>query len=312
MEIGLVLGPWGMSPDTFVSVIKEAEALGFSSFYAGDHFFVGPQLDSPEPYLLFTLAARETSRIRFGPLVTPVMFRSPWELGKWAAQLDLLSGGRFVMGLGVGWSEAEHRAYGIAYPPLKERFDRLDEAIQLMRAMWGPGPASFAGRYYQLEGVDALPKPAAGRPPIMIGGGGEQRTLGLAAKYAAEWSAPGLMPEAFKRKLEILAGHCDRVGRDPATIRHSMLSMGPIGATQEAIEAATQLQYSRIPPPSPMSMADYRASMKQRGAIVGGAGEVLESLGGLAEAGVDEVLFVYGPGVPEFLASTVLGAARRL
>lgn len=306
MEIGLVAGPWGMDAGEVVDAVRSAEELGFASCYLGDHFYVGQQLESFDPYILFTLIARETGRIRFGPLVTPVMFRAPWNLGRLAAQIDLLSGGRFVLGLGAGWSEAEHRTYGVPYPPLKERFDRLDEAIQVMQAMWGPGPASFNGTYYRLQEADTLPKPAPGRPPILIGGGGERRTLALAAKYAHEWSGPGLAPAEFKRKLDVLAEHCGREGRDPSTIRHSMLSMGPIGATQADIDAATQQQMDRTPPPEPMTLAEYRAALKARGGIVGGVGEIIDSLGQLAEAGVDEALFVYSPALPAFLASEIL------
>ena len=107
-----------------------------------DHYFIGRQQDSLEAYLSFAVAARETSTIRFGPLVSPVTFRSPVDVGRMAAQIDQLSGGRFVMGVGAGWNEAEHQAYGINFPPVKERFDRLDEAIQVMKSLWGPGPAS--------------------------------------------------------------------------------------------------------------------------------------------------------------------------
>ncbi len=113
-----------------------------------------------------------------------------------------------------------------------------------MRLMRGAAPATFEGTYYQLRDCDALPKRAAGRPPIVLGGGGEKRTLKLVAKYAAEWSAPGLTPEAFRRKLGVLAEQCASVCRDPATVRHSMLSMGPIGATQVDIEVPRNYRLS--------------------------------------------------------------------
>ena len=177
--------------------------------------------------------------------------------------------------------------------------------------MWGPGPANFEGTYYQLRDCDALPKPAEGRPPIVLGGGGEKRTLQLVAKYAAEWSAPGLTPEAFRRKLGVLAEHCASVGRDPATVRHSMLSMGPVGATQADIEAATQQQIERTPPSPRMSLAEYRQALKEQGGIVGGVGEVVDSLGQLAAAGVDEALFVYSPNLLPFLASEILPVAAK-
>ncbi len=310
MDIGFAVGPWGITFDEFSSSIEAAERHGFASYYLGDHFFVGEQLDSLEPYLLFALAARETERIRFGPLVTPVMFRPPSNVGRLAAQLDLLSGGRFTLGLGAGWGEAEHLTYGVDWPPLRERFDRLDEYIQVMRAMWGEGPATFEGRYYRLRGADALPKPAAGRPPVLIGGTGEKRTLKLVAQYADEWNSVDLTPDAFRRKDEVLAAHCADAGRDPATLRRSMTTIGFVGATDAEVEEATLTQMRRTPPPGDPTPAEYRAALREGGAIMGTAGEVVEQLGRLAEAGMDEVQFVYfdltTDSLPAFLASEVL------
>ena len=310
MDIGFAVGPWGVSFDDFSYSIAAAERHGFASYYLGDHFYVGEQLDSLEPYLLFALAARETERIRFGPLVTPVMFRPPSNVGRLAAQLDLLSGGRFTLGLGVGWGEAEHRTYGVDWPSLRERFDRLDEYIQVMRAMWGEGPATFEGDYYRLREADALPKPAAGRPPVLIGGTGEKRTLRLVAQYADEWNSVDLTPGAFRHKNEVLAAHCADVGRDPATVRRSMTTIGFVGATDAEVEAATLTQMQRTPPPGDPTPAEYRAALREGGAIMGTADEVVEQLGRLAEAGMDEVQFVYfdltTDSLPAFLASDVL------
>ena len=150
-----------------------------------------------EPYASLAVEARETSRIRIGPLVSPVTFRSPVDVGRAAAHLDLLSGGRFALGVGAGWHEPEHQAYGIPFPPPGERADRLEEAIQVMRAMWGPGPASFAGRYYRLEDVDFMPKPAPGRPWLIVGGSGPKRTLPIAARYADEWNSVSKAPAVY-------------------------------------------------------------------------------------------------------------------
>ena len=120
------------------------------------------QQDSLDPYLSFTLAAAETEHIRFGPLVTPITFRHPVNLGRMAAQIDLLSGGRFVMGVGAGWNVGEHAAYGLDFPSTRERFDRLSEGIEVMRALWGEGPASYEGTHYRLQNADCLPKPDGG------------------------------------------------------------------------------------------------------------------------------------------------------
>ena len=312
MRISLGGAPWGMSVEGVVEAARHTERLGFPAFYLGDHFFLGPQIDSYDPYLLFTLIARETRTIRFGPFVTPVAFRPPWELGRWAAQLDVLSGQRFVMGLGVGYRDDEHRAYGVPYGPLRERFDRLDEYIQVMKLMWSPGPATFDGHYYQLDGANSLPKPAVGRPPILIGGGGEKRTLRLVAKYADEWNSQTLPPDGYRRKRAVLEEHCAAVGRDPSTIRRSMISIGAIGATEAEVDDATRVVMEMYSPPAGTTAEAYREGMKSRGALVGGAEEILDSLGRLAEVGLEEVVMIYSVGAAEFLASDVLKRAAAL
>ena len=316
MDIGLAVGPWGMTFDEFSFSIGVAERHGFASYYLGDHFYVGDQIDSLEPYLLFALAARETTSIRFGPVVTPVMFRPPSNLGRLAAQLDLLSGGRFVLGLGVGWNAAEHATYGVDYPSLRERFDRLEEAIEVMQGMWGEGPATFAGRYYQLTNAQTLPKPGAGRPPILIGGTGEKRTLRAVAKYAAEWNSVDLTPAALRQKSEVLAAHCADAGRDPADVRRSMTTIGFVGATDAEVEAAPLTQMQRTPPPGNPTPTEYRAQLREAGAIMGSAGEVVDQLGQLAQEGLNEVQFVYfdpsSESLPAFLAQDVLPQAAKL
>ncbi len=313
MDVGLVVGPWGVTFGEAIASMRATERHGFASWYLGDHFYTVDQIDSLEPYLLFALAARETERIRFGSLVTPVMFRPPSNVGRLAAQLDLLSGGRFVLGLGVGWNEAEHAAYGIDYPSLGERFDRLGEYLEVLWRMWGEGPASYEGRYYRLREAQALPKPAPAHPTVLIAGAGEKRTLPLVARYAHEWNAVDLPLDAYRRKRELLAGYCDAIGRDPGGpggIRHVMTTMGLIGATDAEVEAATLLQMRRMPPPPGLSPADYREMLREAGAIMGTADEIVDRIGRLAEAGVAEVQFTWfdltTDSLPAWLASEVL------
>ena len=172
VDIGLLVeGHAGLTWERWTRIARAAEDAGLASVFRSDHFFVGPrQSDSLEAFLSFVVTARETERIRFGGLVSPITFRTPVEVGRMAAQLDDLSDGRFRLGIGAGWNEAEHRAFGIPFPPLGERMDRLEEAIQMMRAMWAPEPATFHGRFYQLDGADLRPKPPPGRPRVIIGG----------------------------------------------------------------------------------------------------------------------------------------------
>ncbi|HJP40768.1 MAG TPA: TIGR03560 family F420-dependent LLM class oxidoreductase [Dehalococcoidia bacterium] len=310
MRIGLVVsGSHGITFEDWSKTIATAERLEFPTLFVSDHFMVGEPQDSLEPYLMFATAAMQSSTLRLGPLVTPITFRAPWNLARWGAQLDILSGGRFVMGLGVGWHEPEHTAFGIPYPSLRERFDRLEEALEVMKLMWTSDSATFEGRYYQLRDAQSLPKPWSGRPPIMIGGGGEKRTLKIVAKYADEWNSGNLSPEELRRKLEVLGGHCDAVGRDPSSISTSMLAFGLIGPTDKEIDEATRTLKEALAPELDVSLPVYREQLKAAGTIVGGAEQVVDQLGKLAEAGMEEVIFnnpdPASETLPEFIAAEI-------
>ena len=317
MRVGLMVeGQNGLTWDRWIHILRLAERLEFPTVMRSDHYFIGQQQDSLEAYLSFAVAARETSKIRFGPLVSPVTFRSPVDVGRMAAQIDQLSGGRFVIGLGAGWNEAEHQAYGINFPPVKERFDRLDEAIQVMQALWGPGPASFEGKFYRLAGADCIPRPANGRPPILIGGSGEKRTLRLVAKYASEWNAVNLAPDAYAAKVKVLEGHCEAVGRDPSTIARSMMTFAVIGPDAASLDRATERMMGMWGAPAGASPADYRETLKKRGMIVGGKAEVVDACGRYAALGMQEIQFQHfnfdDDTVPEFLAAEVAPAVAGL
>ena len=146
MDIALMIDTQnGVTWRQWRHLLALAERLGFPRIYRSDHFFTGGQRESLECYLSLAIAATETQRIHFGPLVTPVTFRHPADVGRMAAQLDVLSGGRFILGLGAGWNEAEHRAYGLPFPGVKERIERLEETVEVIRALWSDGPRSYSG-----------------------------------------------------------------------------------------------------------------------------------------------------------------------
>lgn len=317
MRIGLMVeGQNGLTWERWLHILKLAERLHFPTVFRSDHYFIGPQQDSLEAYLSFVVAARETSNIRFGPLVSPVTFRSPVDVGRMAAQIDLLSGGRFVMGLGAGWNEPEHKAYGIPFPPVKERFDRLEEAIQVIMRLWAPGAGSFSGKYYQLDGAECLPKPNNGSPPILIGGAGEKRTLKLVARYASEWNSVNLPPDAYAAKVAVLERHCDAEQRDPAHIARSMMTFAVIGPDEKSLDRATERMMSMWGARPGTTPAEYRDTLRARGMIVGGKEDVLEALGRYAAHGLQEVQFQHfnfdDDTVPEFLASEVAPAAANI
>jgi F420-dependent oxidoreductase-like protein len=236
--------------DRFVELAVAAEGAGFQLLTVMDHFYqirgVGPETDPMlEAYAVLGAIAGRTRTARLGALVTGVTYRNPAELAKTVTTLDIISGGRAMLGLGAAWNEDEHRGYGIDFPPIGERMDRLDEALTICHAMFTEERASFSGRYYRIDSALNSPKPIApGGPPILVGGGGEQRTLRIAAKHAdmTHWFPLGL--DMLKHKTEVLARHCEAIGRDPSTIERTMAAPVLLAATES--EAAAVLD--RIPP----------------------------------------------------------------
>ena len=310
MDIGLMVeGQHGLTWERWRHILRLAERLGMPSVFRSDHYMIGGRWqDSLEAYLSFVIAAEETTSIRFGPLVSPVTFRNPVDVARMAGQISLLGGGRFVMGLGAGWNEPEHAAYGIPFPPLRERMDRLAEALALIPALWAPGPTSYEGRYYQVRDAECLPKPDPA-PPILVGGAGEKRTLRLVAEHAAEWNSVnlGLGPEAYAKKRAVLEKHCADVGRDPATIKRSMMLFTIAGPTPSHVDRVTEWMMTvRGVDGDPDA---FRAASAEQGLIVGGTGELVEALGRLEALGVSEVqvehFFFDDDEIPIWLAQEV-------
>ena len=314
MDVGLMVeGQHDLDWERWLHILHLTERLGFPSLFRSDHYFINDQRASLETWTSLAVAARETSTIRFGPLVAPVTFRHPVDVGRMAAQIDLLSGGRFVMGVGNGWHEPEHNAYGIPFPEPAERAGRLGEAIQLMKAMWGPGPVSFDGKYYQLHDIDVLPKPAQGRPWLLIGGSGPKRTLRYVPQYADEWNTPNAPLETLAERIKILESHCEAIGRDPASIRKTMMTFALVGPDEATIER----NMSHVPRLAGLgSFAEKQAAALERGQLMGRADDVVDQLGKLAELGISEVQFqhldFHDDTVPAFLASEVAPRVRGL
>ncbi|MSQ36059.1 MAG: TIGR03560 family F420-dependent LLM class oxidoreductase [Dehalococcoidia bacterium] len=289
----MVEGQEGLSWARWRQLLDAVEALGYESIWRSDHWFSFTEdrtLDALEPFMSFVLAAERTRRLRFGPLVSAVTFRPPALVARMAAQIDALSGGRFVLGMGAGWNVPEHDAFGIDFPPVRERLDRLEEAIQVARALWAPGPANFAGAHYQLRDAECTPKPAQGRLPIMVGGNGEQRTLRIVARHADEWNALYLTADAYRAKNAVLAERCAEVGRDPATIRRSMMIGYLVGRDTRELHA----HLARLPAQrgGGASRDPERAiaALRERGWLIGTPDAIVEQCGRLAEAGLDRLM----------------------
>jgi F420-dependent oxidoreductase-like protein len=236
--------------DHVATLAGAAEEAGFSLVTVMDHFYqivgVGPETDPMlEAYSTLGALSQRTSRVRLGALVTGVTYRNPALLAKTVTTLDVLSGGRAILGIGAAWNEDEHRGYGFDFPRVGERMDRLDEALTIIRALFTEDRASFEGEHYRV--VDALnvPRPIQpGGPKILIGGGGEQRTLRIAAKHAdlTHWFPLGL--ETLARKTELLERYCAEIGRDPATIERTIATPVLVAPSEEAAQAIVE----RIPP----------------------------------------------------------------
>lgn len=257
--------------DETLELAKHAEATGWYSIWFADHFMPNAE-DTSDPYAecWTTLAALGAAvpRVRIGALVTGNTYRHPAVLAKMAANVDQISGGRCVLGLGAGWQENEHRAYGINFSTLGGRMARFEEACQVIKGLFTNDKTNFQGKYYQLTDAPLAPKPVQNPLPLLIGGGGEQRTLRIAAKYADEWNVWGT-PEVLAHKGAILNRYCEEIGRDPKSIKHS--AQGMLALTDDE------------------SLAE-RMRASGRPAIAGTGAQIRAMVEQYIEAGVDELI----------------------
>lgn len=222
-------------------VARAAEDAGFDSLWVMDHFRQVPQVGRPwddmlEPAVTLGALAAATTRIRLGCLVHAVGYRNVGLLAKTVATLDVLSGGRAWCGLGAGWYEAEHVAYGYPFLPARERLDLLEDALQALPLLWGKGSPAFEGRVLRLPDTTCYPRPLQDRVPVLVGGGGERRTLRLVARYADACNLTGDVA-TVRRKVDVLAGHCADVGRDPADVEVTHLSTALVAPDPDALAA---------------------------------------------------------------------------
>ena len=284
MELRVFTEPQqGASYDDLLRVAQKTEELGFGAFFRSDHFlaFGGDGLPGPtDAWVTMAALARETSTIRLGTLVTSATFRLPGPLAIAVAQVDAMSGGRVELGLGAGWFDGEHEAYGIPFPALGERFERLEEQLAVVTGLWGTPLGerfSFDGRHYRLAGSPALPKPAqTPRPPVIVGGGGPRRTPRLAARYADEFNLPFSSVAATGEQFARVRAAAESAGRDPGSLR---------------LSAAQVLCCGR----DDAELARRAAAIGQRGedlgdgALAGTPADVVAKLGALRDVGTDTV-----------------------
>jgi len=232
----------GATYDELLAVARRAEETGFDAFFRSDHYLTmgGDGLPGPtDAWVTLAGLARETSRIRLGTLMTAATFRLPGPLAIAAAQVDQMSGGRVELGIGAGWFEAEHTAYGIPFPSLGERFDRYEEQLAVVTGLWNTPPGEtfgFDGKYYEVVDSPALPKPVqAGGIPVLVGGKGKTRTPRLAARYASEFNVPFSSAEDNARLFAGVRAACEEAGRDPSSLVYSSALVLCVGKDEAEI-----------------------------------------------------------------------------
>jgi len=274
----------GATYDDQIAVARAAESLGFSAFFRSDHYVAmsGDGLPGPtDSWVTLAGIARETSSIRLGTLVTSATFRHPGPLAISVAQVDAMSGGRVEFGIGAGWFEAEHRAYAIPFPALGERFDRLEEQLDIITGMWSTPVGEtfdYAGTHYHVTDSPALPKPVQRpHPPIIIGGGGPKRTPALAARFAAEFNLAFPTLEFAGAQLGRVRDAVEKVGRPAADIVYS--------AAFAVCAGRDEAQIARRADAIGREVDELRTNTP----LVGTPAEIVDRLGPFAEAGVQRV-----------------------
>ena len=275
-------GQSGLNWPRWQKLAAAVEDLGFAGLYRSDHF-TNPDLpdrDSLELWVSLTWLASHTRRIEFGPLVTPVSFRHPVWTARTAAAVDDLSGGRLTLGLGAGWQEREHGMFGFDLLDKKSRFDRFEEGLQVIRSLLAsPDPVTFDGRYYQLKEAVLLPHPSRpGGPPLLVGGNGENRTLRCVAEYASEWNAVFLPAAEVKRLNARLDGLLTSRGRDPKSVRRSMMTGLRFAKTKKGLQDMLAKRNRTV------------EELRKNGVIVGAGEEIKPQLAELQQAGLQRVM----------------------
>ena len=276
--------------DNLRKIWIEADRLGFHSGWLFDHLFELPLFGpSHEPCLeawtLLSALSKETSRLRLGVTCLCVSYRSPAILAKMSSTLDVLSGGRFELGIGAGWAKTEHESYGIPFEKPRQRVERLEEAVTIVKKMWTEESASFQGKYYRIDGAVCEPKPLQKpRPLIWIGGGGERFTLRAVAKYADGCNFIGLSIDEYRHKLDALAKHCDRVGRKTGDVRKSWQGSVIVGRNDSEVKERMQFATQS----GNVAKQDFESH-----AIVGTPDQCVQHIGAYLDIGVDRFMLSF-------------------
>jgi alkanesulfonate monooxygenase SsuD/methylene tetrahydromethanopterin reductase-like flavin-dependent oxidoreductase (luciferase family) len=273
------------------SITQWTERLGFESLWLSDHHLslVGMRgLASLEAFIALGFVASHTNRIRFGPLVSPLSFRHPALVARMAAAIDTLSQGRLILGLGTGWNEREHKAFGLPLPVLRNRAAVLMEGAEVIRRLLTEERVSFSGEYFHLEDAEVNPKGWQSPIPLLIGGGSALYTLAAVAAHADEWNLPGLSISRYREKVDALQKHCDRLGRDSQSIERSVVFTHAIGESETEAKRIAEEIASKVEP-------IYRPGQGAAGPVwlVGAPNRVVEQIQAWEYEGVSRIMLQY-------------------
>lgn len=287
----MVEGQEDVSWDQWLAVAAACEEGGYDALFRSDHYGWHAGMaghGSLDAWAILNALAARTSRLRLGTLVSPATFRHPSVLAKMVATADHISGGRVELGMGAGWLEAEHAAYGFPFPPGPERFAMLAEQLEIVHRSWTQESVSFAGAHYRLQDLRALPKPVQRpHPPLLVGGKGGGRLAALAARWADEFNTTFAPPEVCRQRRARVLAACETAGRDPATLRFSVMLGCVVGEDAAAVAERGRRVMERVG-----QSGDPAAWLAAQGEpwIVGTPSQALEQLAAFREAGMDGVM----------------------
>lgn len=283
LEIAVMIeGQRGLTWPRWQRIASLVEDLGFTGLFRSDHFVASepPEMESLELWTSLTWLASHTKRIEFGPLVTPFSFRHPVHTARMAAAVDDLSNGRLVLGLGAGWNKREHHIFGFDLLDMDARFRRYEEGLEVVtRLLQSDAPVVFEGQDYQLRGAILLPRPQRpGGPRILVGGNGNRRTLSLVVRYAGEWNCVSLTPDEFLQKNRLLDTLLIQAGREPTSVRRSMMTGCVFGRDDAAVKTKINIYGQTL------------EELRQHGNVAGSIDTIREQLQTLEQAGLQRIM----------------------
>lgn len=287
-EIGIMIeGQEDLTWKRFFRLAEAVEALGFASLFRSDHLTSLNGFSKRESLALWpslTALALRTQRIRFGPMVCSMTFRHPAMVAKMAASISVLSQGRLDLGLGAGWYAGEHQMFGHEFPRYGARLEMLDEGATVIKALWSGQPAAFRGNHYRLDAAESYPLPVETTPTLIMGGKGE-KTLQVVARHATEWNCSYGRLDTFREKSARLDAACEAMGRNPASLRRSVMIPFVIGSGAAGIQNRIDAHRAMFPN-LPGNLVEWRSA----GFVGGEPGEVVEQLQAFAAAGAERFM----------------------